>query len=119
VLLNRVPPRRWIGRAANGDDNLLPCPPRSSDLTPCNFFGDLLKTVYVAPLPTDFEELSVRMTPALQAVTADRLHRAWDEFGYRVDVCRVTRGAHIELYLMDKQLGQFLLLTVSELFSNI
>jgi hypothetical protein len=24
--------------------------------------------------------------------TADRLHRVWDEFDYRVDVCRVTRG---------------------------
>jgi hypothetical protein len=35
VLLNRVPPQRWIGRAAaNGDKNLLPWPPRSPDLTP-------------------------------------------------------------------------------------
>jgi hypothetical protein len=24
------------------------------------------------------------------------LHRVWDEFDYRVDVCRVTQGAHIE-----------------------
>jgi hypothetical protein len=23
-------------------------------------------------------------------------HRVWDEFDYRVDVCRVTQGAHIE-----------------------
>jgi hypothetical protein len=27
---------------------------------------------------------------------ADMLHRVWDEFDYRVDVCRVTQGAHIE-----------------------
>jgi hypothetical protein len=33
---------------------------------------------------------------ALQAITADMLHRVWDEFDYRVDVCRVTLGAHIE-----------------------
>jgi hypothetical protein len=33
---------------------------------------------------------------ALQTITADMLHRAWDEFDYRVDVCRVTQGAHIE-----------------------
>jgi hypothetical protein len=24
------------------------------------------------------------------------VHRVWDEFDYRVDVCRVTPGAHIE-----------------------
>jgi hypothetical protein len=37
-----------------------------------------------------------RITHALQAITADMLHRVWDEFDYRVDVCRVTQGAHIE-----------------------
>ena len=36
------------------------------------------------------------MTYALQTITADKLHRVWDEFDYRVDVCRVTQGAHIE-----------------------
>jgi hypothetical protein len=30
------------------------------------------------------------------AITADMLHRVWDEFDYRVDVCHVTQGAHIE-----------------------
>jgi hypothetical protein len=30
---------------------------------------------------------------ALQAITADMLHWGWDEFEYRVDVCRVTQGA--------------------------
>jgi hypothetical protein len=37
-----------------------------------------------------------RIRHALQAITADMLHRVWDEFDYRVDVCRVTQGAHIE-----------------------
>jgi hypothetical protein len=23
-------------------------------------------------------------------------HQVWDEFDYRVDMCRVTQGAHIE-----------------------
>jgi hypothetical protein len=41
-------------------------------------------------------EIRCRITHALQAVTADMLHRVWDEFDYRVDVCRVTQGAHIE-----------------------
>jgi hypothetical protein len=32
----------------------------------------------------------------LQTITADMLHRVWDEFDYRVDVCRWTQGAHYE-----------------------
>jgi hypothetical protein len=41
-------------------------------------------------------EIRDRITHALQAITADMLHRVWDEFDYRVDVCRVTKGAHME-----------------------
>jgi hypothetical protein len=37
-----------------------------------------------------------RITQALQAITADRLHRVSDESHYRVDVCRVSQGACIE-----------------------
>jgi hypothetical protein len=98
VFFNRVLPQRWIGRVANGDNNLLPWPPRSPGLTPCNFFpsGFLKDTVYVPPLPTPYQELRDRITNALQAITADMLHRVWDEFDYRVEVCRVTQGAHTE-----------------------
>ena len=28
--------------------------------------------------------------------TADILHAVWNELDIRVDVCRITRGAHIE-----------------------
>jgi hypothetical protein len=42
------------------------------------------------------KELRDWITHALQTITADMLHRFWDEFDYRVDVCRVTQGAHIE-----------------------
>jgi hypothetical protein len=41
-------------------------------------------------------EIRYWITHALQAITADMLHRVWDEFDYRVDVCRVTQGAHME-----------------------
>jgi len=41
-------------------------------------------------------ELHDRITHALQTITADMLHRVWDEFDYRVSVCGVTQGAHIE-----------------------
>ena len=98
VILNRVLQQRWIGRAAKGDNHLLPWPPRSPDLTPCDFFlwGFVKDSVYVPPLPMSLSELRDRITHALQTITADMLHRVWDEFDYRVDVCRVTQGAHTE-----------------------
>jgi hypothetical protein len=75
VHLNRVLPQRWIRRAANGDDNLLPWPPSSSNLTPCDFFlwGSVKESIYVQPLPVPIQELHDRITYALQASTADML----------------------------------------------
>jgi hypothetical protein len=32
----------------------------------------------------------------ISAVTINMLTRVWQELEYRIDVCRVTRGAHIE-----------------------
>jgi hypothetical protein len=59
------------------------------------------------------KELRDRITRALQTITADTLHRVWDEFDYCVDVCRVTQGAHTEgLLLTHEKLGQLPLLTV-------
>ena len=41
--LNDTLPYRWIGHASQDDCPLLPWPPRSPDLTPCDFFlwGDV------------------------------------------------------------------------------
>jgi len=98
VLLIRVLQQCLIGRAAKGDNHLLPWPPRSPDLTPCHFFlwAFIKDSVYVPPLPMSLNELRDRITHALQTITADMLHRVWDEFDYRVDVCHVTQGAHIK-----------------------
>ena len=97
-LLNRFLQQRWIGRAAKVDNHLLPWRPCSPDLTPCDFFlWEFVKdSVYVPPLPMSLKELRDRITHALQTITADMLHPVWDEFYYRVDVCRVTQGARIE-----------------------
>ena len=99
MLLNRVLQQRWIGRAAKGDNHLLSWPPRSPDLTPCDFFlwGFVKDRVYVSPLPVSLNKLRDRITHALQTITADTLHQVWDEFDYRVDVCRVTQSAHIDV----------------------
>ncbi|PNF23476.1 hypothetical protein B7P43_G07720, partial [Cryptotermes secundus] len=57
--------------------------------------GFVKDSVLVPPLPTSIHELRDRIAHALQAITVDMLHRLWDEFDYRVDVCRVTQGAYI------------------------
>ena len=33
---------------------------------------------------------------AIETITADMPQTVWNEFDYRVDVCRITNGAHIE-----------------------
>jgi len=33
---------------------------------------------------------------AIETITADMLQTVWNKLDYRVDVCRITKGAHIE-----------------------
>jgi len=33
---------------------------------------------------------------AIETITADMPQTVWNELDYRVDVCRITKGAHIE-----------------------
>ena len=43
--------------------------------------------------PTAYKQ---RIIAALETVTQDMLQRDWGELEYRLDVCRVTCGAHIK-----------------------
>jgi len=52
--------------------------------------------VCVPPLPASFPELKARIRTATATITADMLQTVWNELDYRVDVCRITKGAHIE-----------------------
>ena len=71
---------------------------QSPDLTVCDFFlWDFVKdNIYVPPLPKTLPELRERINTAIGNVTQDMLGRVWREWEYRLDICRVTRGAHIE-----------------------
>jgi len=77
---------------------LLLWPPRSPDATPCDFFlwGYVRDEVYVPLLPASIPELKVRIRTANETITADKLQTVWNELDYRVDVCRITKGAHTE-----------------------
>jgi hypothetical protein len=43
------------------------------------------------------ELVSPTVIAALKNIDAPMLTRVWQELEYRIDVCRVTRGAHIEI----------------------
>ncbi|KAJ4448366.1 hypothetical protein ANN_10382, partial [Periplaneta americana] len=59
-------------------------PPRSPDMTACDFFlwGLLKDRVFVPPLPRDLEELKTRIREAAAMVTEDMLKRVWEEFDF-------------------------------------
>ena len=73
--LNATLHNKWIGRAENDDFVLLHWPPRSPDLTPCDFFlwGYVKGLVYVPPLPTSEDDLKTRITEALKIIDPDML----------------------------------------------
>ena len=77
---------------------LLTWPSRSPDAAPRDFFlwGYVKDQVCVRPLPASIPEPTVRITTAIEIITADMLQAVWEELDYRVDVCRITKGAHIE-----------------------
>ena len=52
--------------------------------------------VFVPPLPCDLVDLKARITAAVKNIDALKLMLVWQEIEYRIDVCRVTRGVHIE-----------------------
>jgi hypothetical protein len=88
--------KRWIGRAT-GDMSLTCWSPRSPDLTPCDFFYGYVKDkVFVPPVSVIFDDLKQRITTATAGVDEDMLTRVFKKFDYRVDICRVTKGAYIE-----------------------
>ena len=70
----------------------------TADATPCDLFlwGYVKDQVYVPPLPVSIPELKVRIRTSVETITADMLQTVSNELDYRVDVCRITKGAHIE-----------------------
>ena len=74
-----------------------PPPPRPPDATPRSFFlwGYVKDQVYVPPLPAGIPELRVRIRTAIETITVDMLLTVSNQLNYHVDVCRITKGAHI------------------------
>ncbi|GBO37774.1 hypothetical protein AVEN_151048-1 [Araneus ventricosus] len=86
-------PQRWIGRGA-----VMAWSPRSPDITPLDFYlwGYVKQHVYSERI-NDINHLKQRITDVIHSVTPDVLTHVWEVLDYRLDVCRATNGAHIEL----------------------
>jgi hypothetical protein len=50
----------------------------------------------VPPLTRDRTDLKARIISAVKNIDASMLTRVWQELEYRIDMCHVTHGAHIE-----------------------
>ena len=78
--LNDTLTHRWIGRASQEDSHLLPWPPKSPDLTRCDFsYGFLLKFTCSPPMPLDLAELRQRIEHAAAGIDHQMLVRVWQE----------------------------------------
>ena len=59
----------------------------------------LLHTLYVLYMCTLSDSTNINMIIqfiSIKTINADMLQTVWNELDYRVDVCRITKGAHIE-----------------------
>jgi hypothetical protein len=47
-------------------------------------------------MPLDLPQLRRRIVEAVAVIDSQFLQLVWQEFDYRIDICRVTKGGHIE-----------------------
>jgi hypothetical protein len=59
-------------------------------------WGYVKDWVFVLRLSRDLADLKAWIIAAEKNIDASILKRVWQQIEYRTDVCRVTRGAHIE-----------------------
>jgi len=72
-------------------------PLRSPAANPCDFilWGYVKDQVYVPPHPASVPEMKVRIRTPNEIITVDMLQTVWNELDCHVDVCRITKDAHI------------------------
>ena len=62
-----------------------------------SFYGVTSRIMFMfLHFPASIPELKVRIRTAIETITADMLQTVWNELDYRVDVCRITKCAHIK-----------------------
>jgi hypothetical protein len=56
-------------------------------------------------MPRDLPQLRQRIVEAVVAIDRQILQSVWLELDYRIDICRVTKGGHIEYLKVGQKLG--------------
>ena len=59
---------------------------------------NVLKDVVCRRKVRDLADLKQPITEAVQLITPHMLINTWQELEYRLDICRATTGAHVEVY---------------------
>jgi hypothetical protein len=93
LWLNRNLGEHWIGRGGT-----IKWPPRSPDLTPCDFFlwGYIKQTVYRPnDMPRDVDDLVDRIQFVFDEISVEVRHAIAIEFVNRLEKCVNNNGGHI------------------------
>jgi hypothetical protein len=61
-----------------------------------SFWGFVKDNVYIPPMPVELQEIRHRIVNSIAVLDANFLDKLWDQLEYHLDVCRITRGSHIE-----------------------
>lgn len=93
--LNDRFPERWMGRSSPN----MPWPPRSPDLTPCDFFlwGFIKDKVYTTR-PRDLLELKDRIRTAFNEITVEMRFKTALQYKERLQQVLENGGSHVECY---------------------
>lgn len=91
--LDRTFPGNWMGRGSP----TMPWPPRSPDLTICDFFvwGFVKAQVYAVRVRTK-TELKERILSAFDAITDTMREAAFRDYERRLHKCLQVRGGHVD-----------------------
>ena len=86
---------RWIGRGTANDDHI-PWPPRSPDLTPMDFFlwGYIKSKVYVRNYD-NLDDLKTSITAAFQDISTQMISSTMSNFEKRLEKIIEVRGRHV------------------------
>jgi hypothetical protein len=69
------------------------------DLTPSDFFlWAYVKNIVYQVKINDRQHLKTCIRDAVATVTPNMLQAMWNKVQYRLDICRVTKGAHAKIY---------------------
>ena len=90
--LNQKLGNRWIGRGGP-----VAWPPRSPDLTPCDFFlWGYIKDRVFSNLPSTISELKTRIRAVISSITEETLQKVVENTEFRMRLLLRQNGAHFE-----------------------